>query len=254
MKVLRGELRKDKLLSIPEIEYTFFLALGHVSNEINATKKMLYWAANTPIHNEGDDHGRFTLMLFLTRLLAGQLNEAWEFLQKSYLKTTLGRDYADQLDAESTDDLKSIRRYFSSRNNCNQIRNHFAFHYSAAEISGILPSVNDKLLIYLERESVPNNLFFCSEVLIAHALLDLLGRDAGPLTMEDIVGELFDVALWFAHVSDGLMDAIIKKNGKEPRAGPSEEMHFAELEPFQSIRIPWFTDTTEVVNKQQPSV
>jgi len=253
MKVIRVEIGKNELLSIPELDYTFFLALGHVSNEINAITKMMYWAANTPIHNEAEDHGRFSTTLFLTRLLAGQLNEAWEFLQKSFFGTALSREYEPLLDGESANDLKSLKRYFSSRNTCNQIRNHLAFHYSADEIKGTLPNVDDKLLIYLERESVPNNLFYSSEILIAHALLQLLKHDGHEPTFDSIVEELFDVALWFAHVSDGLMEAIIKKNGKELRTTQPEEVHFDEIQPFQNIIIPWFTDATDVIDGLSPS-
>lgn len=253
MKVIKVEIGKDKLLSIPELDFTFFLALGHVSNEINATTKMMFWATNTPIHNEAEDHGRFSTNLFLMRLLAGQLNEAWEFLQKSFFGTTLSRDYEVLLDEESSNDLKSLKRYFSSRNSCNQIRNHFAFHYSTAEIKGILPNVDDKLLVYLERESVPNNLFYASEILIAHALLELLKRDGRELTFDKIVEELFNVALWFAHVSDGLMDAIIRKNGKELRIAQPERVNFSELQSFQNIILPWFTDVTNVVDSLHSS-
>jgi hypothetical protein len=61
MKVIRVEIGKYKLQDIPKDEYTFFLALGHAVDEINAITKMMYWAANTntPTKNDPEDHGRF---------------------------------------------------------------------------------------------------------------------------------------------------------------------------------------------------
>ena len=247
MKVIKVELERDRILSMPEIEHTFFLALGHVANEINAITKMMYWASNTAGQNEVNQHGSFALTLYFTRLLAGQLNEAWEFFQKNFFGSTLARDYEPQLDSECGGKLQYLKRYFSSSNRCHQIRNHFAFHYSAADIGGTLPKVDDKLLIYLERGSAPNNLFYCSEVIMAHALLDLLYGDSTESNFDRLVDELFDIALHFVQVSDCLMEAIILKNGIEMRKTNPEVVKFESIMPFRSISIPWFTDTSEAV-------
>ncbi len=249
MKVIKVELDKDRILSMPELEHTFFLALGHVANEINATTKMMYWAANAPNKKDVDQHGNFTLTLYLTRILAGQLNEAWEFFQKSFFGSTLSRDYEPRLDKENSEKLQKIKRYFSSTNHCNQIRNHFAFHFSASDIKGTLPTVDDDLLIYLERESAPNNLFYCSEVILAHALLKLLYGDTNFAHFDRLVEELFDIALHFVQVSDGLMEAIIVQNDIEMRANNPEVVKFVGLEPFEKISIPWFSDTTQTLTK-----
>ncbi|MEN4040828.1 MAG: hypothetical protein ROW52_11995 [Anaerolineaceae bacterium] len=105
----------------------------------------------------------------------------------------------------------------------------------------------------MDRESAPNNLFYCSEILIAHALLKTLSRDNYEVAFDNLVDELFKVALWFVRVSDGLMEAIIMKNEKELRTIDPEEVHFDKIEPFQSIIIPWFTNTTEAVRNLHPS-
>lgn len=249
MKVIKVELDKDRILSMPELEHTFFFALGHVANEINATTKMMYWAANAPNKNDVDQHGNFTLTLYLTRILAGQLNEAWEFFRKSFFRSTLSRDYEPRLDSENSERLQKLKRYFNSTNHCKRIRNHFAFHFSASDIKDTLPNVGDDLLIYLEQGDAPNNLFYCSEVILAHALLNLLYGDPNYNHFDSLVEELFEIALYFVQISDGLMEAIIAKNGIEMKVKNPEIVKFEKLVPFEKINIPWFSDTTKTSTK-----
>jgi hypothetical protein len=248
MKVIRVQIEKDKLLSIPDVESTFFLALGHVANEINAITKMLYWAANTPAENDAEDHGRFTMMLLLILVLAGKLNESWELFNKSFFGTGLSRDYEPELDRKAATALQSLKSYFGSRNAANQIRNKFAFHYSPKDVGVVLPDIDEPLILYMDRESMPNNLFYFAETLLAQALLQFLEENVAKTSFDDLVKDFFDVSFWFNKVSDDLMDAIIRKSGEEFRVAGPEEVHFKALHDFSDIILPWFTDTSDAVD------
>ena len=246
MKVIRVELGKGQLLAMPEPERAFFLTLGHILNELNALTRMMYWAAGTPAkENSPEDHGRFAVVLLLVRLLAGKLNEAWEFFQRSFFGAGLSKRYEPQLDDMAESALGLLKRYFGSRNHVHVIRNDFAFHYSPQEISAVLPKVEDRLPVYLEREVVPNNLFYSSEMLLAQALLEAIMDENDTDPYDSLVKELFDVSAWFAQASDGLLEAILMNHGELRISGP-EEVQFEALENFQDVTIPWFTDTSHV--------
>ena len=150
MKVIDIKLDKDKLLQLPELERTLYLALGHAANENNALAKMLYWSSNAPARNEAEDRGRFTLQLLFMRLLAGKLNESWGLLNQKYFGTGLSRTYDPKLDDVARQSFKSLKSYFGRENACYKIRNQFAFHYSPEEVTAVLPSINDELHAYLE--------------------------------------------------------------------------------------------------------
>lgn len=248
MKIIRVELEKNKLLSIPEDECIFFIVLGHVANELNAFTKMLYWSANTPANNEIEDHGRNTMELLLIRVLAGKLSEAWKLFKKSFFGKALSRGYESKLDPKAADDLQSLKKYFGSRNAVDQIRNRFAFHYSPEEVRAILPDVDENFILYLERGPEPNNLFYFSESLMTQALLTLLKNNDDQYSIDILAKELLNVSLWFLQVSDGLMAAITNKNGKELLVAEPEEVHFENIKAIQDITLPWFTDTSSAIN------
>ncbi len=251
MRLIKVELDKKKLLAIPESEATFFLSLGHICNEINAATKLLYWSGNLKPEGEADEHGQFALSLYLTRVLAGHLNEAWEFLRKDYFSpsdsstTPLAKEYAPLLDGEAAAEMDVLKSYFGPANNlCRQIRNAIAFHFSAADIAGLLPLVQGKLIAYLERDVAPNNLFHCSELLVSEALVKIMNSSSRNLTYDALCDELFRVAARFVRVSDGLMDVVIKKYDLRVDNSPPQEVRFENIRPFKSIDIPWFSDTS----------
>lgn len=253
MKVIDVQLQKDRLLTVPELERTLFLALGHAANELNAITKMLYWAANAPANTDAEDHGRFTILLLLIRLLAGKLNESWELLRTKFFGATLSHTYEPKLDDRATSALKSLKAYFGKENDCTRIRNRFAFHYSPDEVAAVLPDIDEQLHLYLERDVAPNNLFFFSEALLSQALLTLLEQDDKKMSLEDLAGELFKVAAWFAQLTDALMHAIIDTHGEELRSGEPQEIHFEGLQEFRSVALPWFTDTSNAIRLKSGS-
>lgn len=250
MKVVDVQLQKGNLLTVPDRERTLFLALGHAGNEINAIAKMLYWAANAPARNDAEDHGRLTMLLLLTRLLAGKLSESWELLRTKFFGVALSRDYEPKLDDRAATALKRLKTYFGKENASKQIRNHFAFHYSPDEVAAVLSDVDEELHLYMEREAAPNNLFAFSEVLLSKALLELLQQGEKIMSLDDLVDELVEVAAWLAQLADSLMFAIIDAHGEELSSGEAQEVRFEDLPDFQSVTLPWFTDTSNATRSQ----
>ena len=247
MKVTRVHISKDQLLAIPEAERTFFLALAHMFNEINALTKMLYWAAHAPDSTEAEDHGRLSTMLMLTQLVAGKLNEGWALFTKSFFGAALSKQYEPKLTGEPAEALMQLKRYFGTRNALNTIRNNFAFHYSPQNVASVLPEIDEPLYLYMDRSSTPNNLFYFAETLMANALLSVLSNDE-PKNLEDLVGEIFSVSMWFSQASDGLMDQILESQPDGSLGAEMEEIQLDKLPGLREIFIPWFSDTTDAMN------
>jgi hypothetical protein len=253
MKVIDIKLNKDKLLQLPELERTLYLALGHEANEINALAKMLYWASNAPARNSAEERGRFALELLFMRLLAGKLNESWELLGQKYFGPALSKTYDPKLDDRAREAFNALRFYFGRENACNKIRNQFAFHYSPEEVAAMLPGMTDELHIYLERDAAPNNLFAFSEALLAEALLEMLRQLRASASLDDLVTELFDVAAWFAQVADALMFTIADASSLDLRLEQPVDVVFDGLPDLQSVAISWFSDTSKAVKSQPGS-
>ncbi len=253
MKVIDVQFDKDKLLLLPPSERTLYFSLGHAVNETNALARMLYWASNGLARNEAEQRGREALELLFIRLLAGKLNESWLLLDRKYFGAALSRKYDDKLDNKAKETFQELRRYFGAENACNKIRNNFAFHYSPEELVATLPTISDELHAYLQRDAAPNNLFAFSETLLAQALLNTLKSLGDYDSLDKLVGELFDVGVWFAQVSDALMFAIGDESGLELRLKDPVEVQFEELPSLQSVSLSWFSDTSEVVDSQSDS-
>ena len=252
MRLTRVEISKDRLLAIPEAERTFFLALAHLFNEINALTKMLYWAASAPDTTEAEDHGRLATMLLLTQLVAGKLSEAWELFTKSFFGASLSKQYEPKLSGEPAEALKRLKKYFGSRNALKTIRNTFAFHYSPKDVDSVLPDTDSPLYLYMDRTSTPNNLFYFAEILMVEALLAILSGH-GIKNLEGLVDEIFSVSVWFSQASDGLMDQFLESQPDGSLGAELEEVRLDNLPKLREIYIPWFSDTSDAVEALEGS-
>jgi hypothetical protein len=113
--------------------------------------------------------------------------------------------------------------------------------------------MTDELHAYLQRDAAPNNLFAFSEALLAQALLTLLKSLGEYESLDKLVGELFDVGVWFAQVADALMFVICEDSDLELRLKDPVDVKFEELPTLQSVAISWFSDTSDAVNSQSGS-
>lgn len=248
MKILRVSLDKNALLALPKPERIFFIALGHITNEINGLSKFSYWAANSTNTNDDlQEHGQKAAILILMRILAGKLNEAWELLRKNFFGPALSKTYEPVLDKEASTALNNLKKYFRKENAAHLLRNHLSFHYSADEIAASINNVDEELVVYLDKESAPNNLFYFSETMVIQAIITLLNKTESEHPLEELTEELFNVAAWFVTLADGLMDAIMQKNVKELRSGAPRYLTISNLPDFQKVSIPWFTETSSLV-------
>ncbi len=246
MSVIRAEISKPKLTSLPADEQTLLLGLAHLYNEVNALTKVLYWSAITPAETPAEKDGCLFLQLTFIQLLAGKLNEGWELLTGHYFGTALSRVYDSSLAPSGVEALAHLRRYFGRTNPIHAIRNSFAFHYQPQELATVLPQLADPLCAYMEAHVAPNNLFFFAETLVLQALSNLLSMLPRTRTFEQLIDELFKVAASFAAASDAIIDSMLSATPHPLTVGEPEQLAFSSLRRFEDVFIPWFTDTSHV--------
>ena len=243
MELTRIAIDKEKLFSLDESEITLFLGLGHLTNEINATTKLLYWSANATTDQEANEKGQLSLMFFLIRLLAGKLYEGWVLLSKHYFNSKLSKDYHKIINETASTAIKSLKKYFGPKNASKIIRNNFSYHYSPDEVSKYLRDFDGDLLAFLHEETAPNSLFDFAESTLLQALLNLLSENGIETSIKGLSNEFIDVSLWFSQASDGIMASIIDKNKGKLLVSEPEKIEVENLLKFDEIEIPWFADT-----------
>jgi hypothetical protein len=240
-KIYRSRIKKDSLLQVPSGERSFFLALAHLANEMNAIHKFLLWVSRTAVASQAKQQGRTTYEMLLLLLLAGKLKEGWELLSTGFF-SGLSKTYEPKMRSEPKQALRHLKRYFGSRNDVDLIRNRFAFHYSPDEVDAILPEVDEQLDLYVERGGSANNLYYFAEALAGRALLKALDETDHLGAYKRLYTELPQLAAKLLLVADGLIDVFLQRHASGLWEGHAEEITLEELPGILCIQIPWFTD------------
>ncbi len=115
-------------------------------------------------------------------------------------------------------------------------------------MNSILPEIDEELLIYLEPDRAPNNLYYFAELISAYALLNVLPKLDPHVAYKELVDELFDVSVWFAKLAEGLMVSIIDLYYEDPQGGAFEEIEIDNPPHITEVLIPWFSETLDIDN------
>jgi len=250
-KIFSANLNKNYLTTIPSAERSLFFTFAHILNEINAFHKLLFWSsADSFIGNEAENDGRRTFAFMFLGLLAGKLKEAGKFLWEEFDKSEFSKTYEANLRSEEKEALARIRHYFENKNNTIwRIRDSLAFHYTPEApkaLDAAFLDVPDNLKAYIEQGGRANNLYYFAEILASRALLKTKG-DLGDQTIyRKLVDEILEVARWFVTAFDAITAEFIRRYQDNIWDGDAESVEFDNLQPTKSIKIPWFTDTSDI--------
>lgn len=244
MRVYNAKIRKDALLGVPENERSFFLSLAHFANEINALQKLVLWSWDFSSQNPAVVKGQMALSFMLLKLLAGKLKEGNELLRMTFYGSSASRDYEPLLSKEAQEALSEIKRYFGRDNLIHQVRKKYAFHYSPDEVAAVLPLVSEDLDLYIDSAGrILNNLYDFAEVLANTAMLSGIDHDT-QAAFSKFRKEVISVAEWFTIVSDGLIVQFLKNHFLWD--GAASEISLGDFKPTSSVRLPWFTDPSDL--------
>ena len=193
MKLLKINIPKSKLDTIPEIEQVFFIQLMHFLNELNILQKCVIVSSNklaslTTI----EKRGQISQSHFFIRILAGKLNEGWEMIRKDFFNTQLFKKYENLLSQKGKESLSELIGYFNDKNSkVRLIRNKFAFHYDKEKIKEEIDKIpQEELLEMYISEHRGNCLYSLSDIVVNWAILNSIDSSNSQRAMKILIGEI----------------------------------------------------------------
>jgi hypothetical protein len=254
MKIHKWKIKLTDLRKIPENERVLFVLLGHLVNELNVLNKTFKLCSQFPEEPKWRTHAHTSQALVFARVLLGKMYEGWKLLEKGYFHSQLSRHYHDKLNEEAKEGLGKLKQYFGKGDNLiKEIRKKFAFHYSLEDVKSALGDELDEeeLVIYLA-ETNGNTLFYFSEYIVNHALLEAIVKDDPEKALERLINESSKVVSWFTDVATGITAQIAEEYllGSDGRP-PLEPIELGSVPIAEQIEIPYFF-TSDLSRGDQP--
>ena len=217
MKLLKMNIPKSKLETIPEIEQVFFIQLMQFLNELNILQKCVIVSSNelgslTTI----EKRGQISQAHFFIRTLVGKLYEAWKMINKNFINTQLYKEYENHLSQKGKESLSELIERFNDKNNIiSLIRNKFAFHYDKEKIKEEVKKIpkEELLEIYISEHPV-NCLYSLSDTIVNWSILNFIDPLNSQQAMDILVGDIaIKVSGWFQEFCVDCVYIIANKLG-----------------------------------------
>lgn len=248
MTIFRARLSKAGLQQLAPEERSLFLSLGHIANETKGLQKLLAWSSDFSSESEAVVQGRITFALMFVKLLAGKLNEAHVVIRRGFYHPAISRSYTPNFSEAGTEALAKLKRYFSRTNVVNKVRNAQAFHYSPDSIDAALDAgMPAELNLYMEDGGNANNLFYFAEVFAGKSLLRTLGNDDDLSAFKRLIDETLYVAGLVNDFAESFMQEFLRRHQADIWEGTAQPVSLENLAAFLSVRLSWFTDTSDVL-------
>ena len=216
MKLLKVEVPKSILDTIPEDEVVFFVQCGNMLNDISMLQKLSIFSMNNEKSTYTERTAQVLQTMGLLRLQAGKLKEGWELLQKHFFAAMVSKQYEPLFDEKERKALKSLKTYFNRSNIIFQIRRDFAFHYPSKDtIVKALKAVPDSEVfeVFLS-ELFGNCVFSMSNALITLSILRLTKSSDTQKAMDKWVREIIKVSQWFGEFLGGCMRVFARRHSE----------------------------------------
>jgi len=244
MKLLKINIPKSKLDTIPEIEQVFFIQLMQFLNELNILQKCVIVSSNelgslTTI----EKRGQISQAHFFIRTLAGKLYEGWKMIGKNFFETQLSSEYESLLSQKGKESLSELIVYFNDENNLVRlIRHKFAFHYDQEKIKEEIDKVpQEELLEVYVSEHPANCLYSISNTIVNWAILNSIDSSNPQRAMDKLFDEItIKVSGCFQKFGADCVFIIVKKLELN-----STEVEIPEPPSIDDVKLPYFVKRAE---------
>jgi hypothetical protein len=179
--------------------------------------------------------------MVIARLIAGKLWEAWASLTPSWFNSRLSETLGANLHPEASFALSMLKAYFSRTNSIFQVRNFFAFHYSAMKLN----EKWEKVLQGTELEvilggTVGNNLNLGAELVANAALFDGIDSNNQENALHLFLKDVQSMTGYFTTFLEGVSIILLEKTlgGSINLYGHDEELVLGKA--FSEVDIPYF--------------
>lgn len=244
MKLVKIQMSKDELLSIPEKELELFIQLTNFYNDVNILQKMMYISGNSrEIASQNEIVGRSLSSqgLFFMRIQAGKLYEGRKMLVEHFFNDkVLSVEYNKNGSSKGKEALSNIKNYFGRNNFIKQIRNEYAFHYSKESSGKMMKQITNApdleiFEIYLSEEN-GNCFYSIAHDLLNSSILEDIDSNNWPKAMDKFFQEIMDVTKWFLNFTLDCTRVISEKYLQMNY----EEVQIPEPQKLNDIRLPFF--------------
>ena len=133
LDILRLPMTKETLSKMTPEERSLFLLLGYASNQVNALWKLVIITTNSTPDDPIEQRVSGAQTQIFVRLTIGVMREAWTLIERGFLKSKIGKEYAPLLDEEARGGLDRLKKRFGPSNPLATIRNNYAFHHPTME-------------------------------------------------------------------------------------------------------------------------
>jgi hypothetical protein len=215
--ITRIALPKDCLRAMPKEERALFFLLGYAANQINLFSRLVIFSTNKIPTDSVEQRVYSAQTQMLARISIGILDETWKLIGKRFLATPIGREFVPKLHPVGQHALAELKTHFGGSNLLSNLRNQFAFHhpFDTDMDAGFEAAVGDKDLDdgwnwYFTPASI-NSLFFASEFVILHGILNAIGETDLIKAQHRIMNEVKNVNEHMVVFVHSLSEAFLLK-------------------------------------------
>jgi hypothetical protein len=247
LKITRIALPKEKLQTLTAEERSLFLLLGYASNQINTLWKLVVVATNEGRKDPVEEKVSAAQAQIFVRLLIGIMREALKLIEKRFLGSSLGREYAPRLSKPAAEALNRLKKRFGAPDKLVVIRDNFLFHHPSlddmeAAFHLAVKSDGDATdwCMYLN-DALLNTFFFASDFVLIHGMANAMGERDVNEAHRKLLGDIAPIANDLSTFAFGFAEAIfIKYFGELIATRVAEIKDAANIE---NLRLPWFVET-----------
>lgn len=210
MELKKLSIDVQKLKGMPKPEIELLLALQIILGEIK-TLNIILLCIPTDSPNQIVGTAQNCQRLFIMRMLASKVFEAWDYLKKMFWGNKLSLIYEPLLNEEGTQALEKLKSYFKNSNSLKNVRNDYSFHYSdgAKMYAKKLEDIpNDEIFDIYLGEKLGNFHFDMGETMMNYAFVDTFkGMNLKSKYMQ-MIDEVFSVPILLDQFGHSLIEAV----------------------------------------------
>jgi hypothetical protein len=256
-KITRIALPKEQLQKLTAGERSLFLLLGYASNQINALWKLIIVATNEGTKDPIEQKVSAAQTQIFVRLLIGIMREALKLIEKRFLGTMLGKEYAPLLSAQGTAALDRLKKRFGAPDKFVLIRDNFAFHHpslddmeAAFQLAVRSDGDDTDWCMYLNN-ALLNTFFFVSDFVFVYGMASAMGETDVSEAHRKLLGDIAPIANDLSTFAFGFAEAIFIRYFGELTATVVAEIKYASN--IEDLRLPWFVETTSFLPTGAPN-
>jgi hypothetical protein len=248
LKIMRVALPKEKLQKLTAGERSLFLLLGYASNQINTFWKLVVVATNEAAKDPVEEKVSAAQTQIFVRLLIGIMREALKLIEKRFLGSPLGKEYAPRLSVSAAEALNRIKKRFGTPDKFVVIRDNFAFHHpslddmeAAFQLAVKSDSDDTDWCMYLN-DALLNSFFLASDFVLVHGVANAMGEPDVNEAHRKLLGDMAPIANDLSTFAFGFAEAVFIKYFGELTVTLAAEIKGAAN--IEDLRLPWFVGTT----------